>query len=112
MIAGNEQHHDFRSWLKLCPILLRAELFHMIVDLLRVTLERSAAEYAARARQLAALIADGGAGGGGGVLGALAPYARWTSSALLRKTSRSGPKIRTTICSLPPTSTSSIRSLR
>lgn len=45
-------------------------------DALAAELERSAAEYAARARQLERLIA-----GGGGLLGALAPHARWTSSA-------------------------------
>jgi len=45
-------------------------------DALAAELERSAAEYAARARQLEGLMARPG-----GVLGALAPHASWTSSA-------------------------------
>ncbi len=45
-------------------------------DGLAAELERSAAEYAARARRLAEVAA-----GGGGLLRALAPYASWTSSA-------------------------------
>lgn len=47
-------------------------------DRLAAELQRSAAEYAARARQLDELIARGG---GAGLLAALAPHASWTSSA-------------------------------
>jgi 1,4-alpha-glucan branching enzyme len=45
-------------------------------DALAAELERSAAEYATRARHLEQLMV-----GGGGLLAALAPYASWTSSA-------------------------------
>ena len=46
-------------------------------DLLAAELERSAAEYGARAQQLGALLR----GPHGGLVGALEPYASWTSSA-------------------------------